>query len=61
LSSNSAEAEDLDLYMANIRTGIDSSSKTEEDNSVYEKHIGASDMLGNLLITEIPTGINEWT
>jgi len=60
LSSNSAEAEDLELYMTNIRTGVDPYSGREEDIGVYEKHLGTVDMLKDLLwTTEIPVTVGD--
>lgn len=60
LSSNSADAEDLELYMSNIRPGFDPYSKTEEDIIVYEKHLGTVDMLKDLSCNnEIPGTVGD--
>jgi hypothetical protein len=60
LSSNSAEAEDLELYMTNVRTGIDPYSKTQEEIGTYERHLGTVDMLkDSLWNTETPGAFGD--
>jgi hypothetical protein len=59
LSSNSAEAEDLDLYMANIRTGVGAYSEIEQDIGVYEKHMSTLDMLRDMSMIDVSGGVNE--